>query len=102
MDAFIKSGIFDGDKKIYDEIMNPFNSNDKRNRALPMEFNPINYKTIECPLGDYCKLDGKLCLNYHSVNDRRRDYLRYSYKGMVCENVFINGKFIPSKSCLKV
>lgn len=67
---------------------------------LPSEFHPSSYKTVRCPLGNLCKLDRKLCLNYHDNTDKRRkDYL---YKSDPCEYMIDEEeKFDYNKQCPK-
>ena len=55
---------------------------------LPSEFNPFTYKVFECPLGDKCKLDTFLCLNYHNLKERRRNPIKFKYGGKKCKNIF--------------
>jgi hypothetical protein len=64
---------------------------------IPSEFNPSTYKIFKCPLGPICKLDKKLCLNYHGDGDRRRnpDF----YKAILCPNLFQNNKKIKNAKC---
>ena len=64
---------------------------------IPTEFNPFTYKIYKCPLGPICKLDKKLCLNYHGEGDRRRnpDF----YKATLCPNLFQNNKKIKNAKC---
>ena len=64
---------------------------------IPTEFNPSTYKLFKCPLGPICKLDKKLCLNYHGEGDRRRnpDF----YKATLCPNLFQNNKKIKNAKC---
>lgn len=65
---------------------------------LPSEFNPLTYKIYKCPLGPICKLDKKLCLNYHGLTDRRRNP-KY-YKPKLCPNLFEKSKRIPNSKCI--
>jgi hypothetical protein len=58
------------------------------NDILPFEFNPNSYKTVKCPLGKFCKLDRKLCLNYHVDKERRRDLRAIFYDANICTSVF--------------
>ena len=71
---------------------------------LPSEFNPLTYKIYKCPLEKQCKLDVKLCLNYHDYFDRRRNPREFKYGKKVCKNVFDKEKKIWKnlKYCPKV
>lgn len=62
---------------------------------IPSEFNPLTYKLYKCPLGPICKLDKKLCLNYHGATDRRRN--PEFYKDALCPNLYENNK--KKKDC---
>ena len=53
---------------------------------IPTEFNPKTYKLYKCPLGSVCKLDKKLCFNYHGDADRRRN--PELYDGVLCPNLY--------------
>ena len=71
---------------------------------IPTEFNPLTYKIYKCPLGQICKLDQKLCFNYHNNNDRRRN--PNFHKAILCPNLFdkdnkkiINGKCKEGDNC---
>jgi len=69
----------------------PFEEEVKINKGednLPMEFHPDTFKISQCPLMNYCKLDPKLCLNYHSLSEKRRDLKIYKYNEKVCSNVY--------------
>ena len=67
------------------------------NNYIPTEFNPKTYKMYECPLGKICKLDKKLCLNYHNDQDRRRN--PHFYECKLCPNLYDNNKRIPNAKC---
>lgn len=58
----------------------------EKNDFIPTEFNPLTYKMYRCPLGPICKLDRKLCLNYHSKKDKRRNPILY--KAEFCPNLY--------------
>lgn len=64
---------------------------------LPTEFNPLTYKIYKCPLGSICKLDKKLCLNYHGNADRRRN--PNFYKAILCPNLYENKKRKKDGKC---
>ena len=64
---------------------------------LPTEFNPSTYKLYKCPLGKICKLDKKLCLNYHGNGDRRRN--PNFYKAELCPNLYEKKKRKPDAEC---
>ena len=64
---------------------------------IPTEFNPATYKMYRCPLGPICKLDVKLCLNYHSKNDKRRN--PDLYEPELCPNLYKNNKTIKNGKC---
>ena len=64
---------------------------------IPTEFNPATYKMYRCPLGIICKLDVKLCLNYHSKNDKRRN--PDLYEPELCPNLYKNNKTIKNGKC---
>ena len=64
---------------------------------IPTEFNPFTYKRYKCPLGPVCKLDNKLCLNYHNEKDRRRN--PDLYKPELCSNLYKNKKRIKGGKC---
>jgi hypothetical protein len=64
---------------------------------LPSEFNPLTYKLYKCPLGPICKLDKKLCLNYHGNGDRRRN--PNFYKAELCPNLFEKNKRKKDAKC---
>ena len=57
---------------------------------IPTEFNPLTYKRYKCPLGSICKLDNKLCLNYHNEKDRRRN--PDLYEASLCPKLYKNNK----------
>ena len=57
---------------------------------IPKEFNPLTYKIYKCPLGSICKLDQKLCLNYHNSTERKRNP-KY-YKAFLCPNLYEKNK----------
>ena len=67
--------------------------------SLPSEFHPSTYKTVECPLGTSCKLDTKLCLNYHNLLERRRDPIKYKYSAKHCEYTYSNNKWTNTLNC---
>ena len=64
---------------------------------LPTEFNPLTYKIYKCPLGPICKLDKKLCLNYHGNADKRRNPNFYQAK--LCPNLYENNKRKKDAKC---
>ena len=65
---------------------------------VPSEFNLKTYKTLECPYGEKCLLDMKLCFNYHNYIDRRRpDYEKITSK--ICDYAFEEGLFINPENC---
>ena len=64
---------------------------------IPSEFNPLTYKLYKCPLGPICKLDKKLCLNYHGNGDRRRN--PNFYKAELCPNLFEKTKRKKDAKC---
>ena len=64
---------------------------------IPTEFNPATYKMYRCPLGSICKLDNKLCLNYHSEKDRRRN--PELYEAELCPNLFEKNKRKKNGKC---
>ena len=66
---------------------------------IPMEFNPLTYKIYKCPLGLICKLDPKLCLNYHNKNDKRRN--PYFHKATLCPNLYDKNKKKQNGKCKK-
>jgi hypothetical protein len=70
-------------------------------QVLCSEFNPSTYKTKACPLGEFCRLDPKLCLNYHNDKERRRDPNR-NYDNKNCPEIFLNKLYSDPKSCSKV
>jgi len=85
---------------------NEINSNNKekknkpkeKNDFIPTEFNPATYKLYRCPLGSICKLDNKLCLNYHNKKDKRRN--PELYQAILCPNIFdANNKFKKDGKC---
>ena len=74
------------------------NSLDKQKKDyIPTEFNPLTYKRYKCPLGSICKLDNKLCLNYHNEKDRRRN--PNLYEASLCPNLYKNNKRIKGGKC---
>lgn len=85
-----------------------FNKNlDNKFEILPSEFSPYTYKTINCPLGESCKLDRKLCLNYHDNFERRRDVRKFDYwkyKDTPCKFVYdlINKSWVDPIICREV
>ena len=87
-------------------IRNEKDDNDKEKKIkpkekidyIPTEFNPSTYKMYRCPLGSICKLDNKLCLNYHNKKDKRRN--PELYQAILCPNIFDeNKKFIKDGKC---
>ena len=77
---------------------NKLNSLDKQKKDfIPTEFNPLTYKRYKCPLGSICKLDNKLCLNYHNEKDRRRN--PDLYDPLLCPNLYKNNKRIKEGKC---
>ena len=64
---------------------------------IPTEFNPLTYKRYKCPLGSICKLDNKLCLNYHNEKDRRRN--PDLYEASLCPKLYKNNKRIKDGKC---
>ena len=64
---------------------------------IPSEFNPLTYKIYKCPLGPICKLDKKLCLNYHNEADRRRN--PNFYKATLCPNLYEKNKRKKDAKC---
>ena len=75
-----------------------FVSNEKSD-FIPTEFNPSTYKMYRCPLGSICKLEKRLCLNYHDEGDRRRN--PNLYKAKLCPNLFENNKPKKGAKCNK-
>ena len=71
--------------------------NSDRNDFIPSEFNPKTYKIYKCPLGQLCKLDKKLCLNYHDNGDKRRN--PNIYKAFLCPNLYEKNKRIKNGKC---
>jgi hypothetical protein len=69
------------------------------NQSLPSEFNPRTYKTMKCPLGKYCRLDSKLCLNFHDLSERRRDCSKFKYDWSNCKFIYRAGKYIDPRHC---
>jgi hypothetical protein len=69
------------------------------NASLPSEFNPFTYKTIECPLGIHCRLESKLCLNYHNLSERRRNCEKFKYDWPNCKFIFRANKYIDPRHC---
>ena len=69
---------------------------------LPSEFHPHLYKTKECPLGSGCKLDSKLCLNYHNIFERRRDPTKFEYSAKSCTMVYFENKWKSPLNCKNV
>jgi hypothetical protein len=67
--------------------------------SLPSEFHLNTYKTVECPLGISCKLDTKLCLNYHDLLERRRDPTKNKYAAKHCEYTYSNNKWKNPLNC---
>ena len=82
-----------------DENLGIFLQNKARETGdyIPSEFNPSTYKIYKCPLGPICKLDKKLCLNYHGDGDRRRN--PNFYKATLCPKLFKNNKKIKNAKC---
>ena len=74
-----------------------FNKQKEKKDFIPTEFNPKTYKRFKCPLGPICKLNKKLCLNYHDKSDKRRDPELYQAK--LCPNLFKNNKLIKGGIC---
>lgn len=64
---------------------------------IPTEFNPLTYKIFKCPLGPICKLEKKLCLNYHGNTDKRRN--PNFYKAILCPNLYEKNKRIKDAKC---
>ena len=64
---------------------------------IPSEFHPLTYKIYKCPLGPICKLDKKLCLNYHGTNDKRRN--PKFHKATLCPNLYEKNKRIKDAKC---
>ena len=64
---------------------------------IPSEFHPKTYKIYKCPLGPICKLDKKLCLNYHGNADKRRN--PKFHKATLCPNLYKNNKRIKDSKC---
>ena len=64
---------------------------------IPTEFNPLTYKIYKCPLGPICKLDKKLCLNYHNNTDKRRN--PEFYKAILCPNLYEKNKKKKDGKC---
>lgn len=71
----------------------------KKNDFIPTEFNPATYKIYKCPLGPICKLDNKLCFNYHGPKDKRRNPELYIYKAELCPNLYENNKRKKNGKC---
>lgn len=69
------------------------------NQSLPSEFNPVTYKTMQCPLGKFCRLDSKLCLNFHDLCERRRDCTKFKYEWPNCKFIYRAGKYIDPRHC---
>ena len=93
-------------KEILSKFAKKEKDNDKKEKKskpkeksdfIPTEFNPATYKMYRCPLGSICKLDNKLCLNYHSEKDRRRD--PELYKAELCPNLFEKNKRKKNGKC---
>ena len=76
---------------------NSLNKQKQKKDFIPTEFNPLTYKRYKCPLGSICKLDNKLCLNYHHEKDRRRN--PDSYHAILCPNLYKNNKRIKDGNC---
>lgn len=81
------------DSNIMQSIVSLFNNTCQRSdnisiasNSLPSEFNPLTYKTIKCPLENLCKLDSKLCLNYHNDEEKRRKNIHYS--SQYCSDIY--------------
>ena len=64
---------------------------------IPMEFNPLTYKIYKCPLGLICKLDKKLCLNYHNKTDKRRN--PKFHKATLCPSLYEKNKKLKNGKC---
>ena len=75
------------------------NKSKEKSDFIPTEFNPETYKRYKCPLNSICKLNNKLCLNYHNEKDRRRNPDIYEAK--LCPNLFKNNKRIKDAHCDK-
>jgi hypothetical protein len=75
---------------------------DKNGLLLPLEFNLKTYKVNPCPLGQYCRLDRPLCLNYHDVSERRRCPFKFKYGPLSCNKVFIDGRWGVPSNCPEV
>ena len=73
------------------------NKQNEKKDFIPTEFNPKTYKRYKCPLGPICKLNKKLCLNYHDKGDKRRDPELYEAK--LYPNLFKNNKLIKNGKC---
>ena len=91
-------------KVVQPDEYNKYNQDEDKKRRpciideiLPTEFNVETYKMCKCPLGDLCKLEQKLCLNYHNDEDRRRHPFLYSEKP--CSNLLTKGSFNKNKKC---
>jgi len=74
-------------KEAIDNIINKENKEFKY-EVLPSEFNPLTYKVFKCPFKKQCKLDPKLCLNYHDVYERRRNPRKFTCGKKTCANVY--------------
>ena len=61
---------------------------EKDTGGIPSEFHPRTYKRNKCPLGKLCKLDEKLCLNYHGIADKRRNPDKHKFT--LCPNFYDN------------
>lgn len=61
--------------------------------SLPAEFDPRTYKTFPCPLGDFCLLNSKLCLNYHGLLERRRSLAEIKYSSNPCQYASYDNKW---------
>ncbi len=84
-------------------LLKGFNKNlNISDHNLPSEFHPHSYKTKECPLGSSCKLDSKLCLNFHNIFERRRDPNKYVYSAKYCNMVYFENKWRSPLNCKNV
>jgi hypothetical protein len=95
---FKKFDLFPDMTTVYKTKSNPISLKEK----LPSEFHPDTYKTIECVMGNHCKLDQKLCLNYHNLFEKRRDLRLHFYSSRYCEDVVNEGKWKNPLNCKKV
>ena len=80
-----------------EKTINSLEQKKEKSDFIPTEFNPSTYKRYRCPLGPICKLDNKLCLNYHGAKDRRRNPDLYEAK--LCPNLYEKNKRKKDGKC---